>query len=70
LTAELPAADDVWSTPQSPSRIILAVARRQHGVPILAALAHLDTDQHALGIDVADRSMTTSQPRRLARRRC
>ncbi len=23
-------------------------------MPILAALAHLDTDQHALGIDVAD----------------
>jgi hypothetical protein len=28
--------------------------RRQHGVPILTAFAHLDTDQHALGIDVAD----------------
>src|SRR5215813_11985355 len=27
---------------------------RQHSVPILAALAHLDTDQHAPGIDVAD----------------
>jgi hypothetical protein len=27
---------------------------RQHGMPVLAALAHLDTDQHALGIDVAD----------------
>src|SRR5262249_3546673 len=27
---------------------------RQHGMPIPAALAHLDTDQHALGINVAD----------------
>jgi hypothetical protein len=27
---------------------------RQHGMAILAALAHLDTDQHALRVDVAD----------------
>ena len=27
---------------------------RQQGMPILAALAHLDTDQHALGIDIAE----------------
>ena len=28
--------------------------RREHRVPVLAPLALLDTDQHALGIDIAD----------------
>jgi hypothetical protein len=41
-------------TLQPPCSQQLQKLRRQHGVPILAALAHLDTDQHALGIDVAD----------------
>ena len=28
--------------------------RREHAVPVLAALALLDADQHALGVDIAD----------------
>ena len=28
--------------------------RREHRVPVLAALALLDADQHALGVDIAD----------------
>jgi hypothetical protein len=28
--------------------------RRQHGIAVLAALALLDPQQHALGIDIAD----------------
>jgi hypothetical protein len=35
-------------------------------MPILAALAHLDTDQHALGSMSPTRSMTISQPLRPA----
>src|SRR6516225_8129222 len=51
LTREQPASRPALQPPGAEQRKKL---RRQHGIPILAALAHLDTDQHPLGIDVAD----------------
>ena len=52
----IPAREQPASRPalQPPCSQQLQKLGRQHGVPVLAALAHLDTDQHALGIDVAD----------------
>jgi hypothetical protein len=49
---------------QPPGSQQLEKLGRQHGMPILAALAHLDADQHALGIDAADpehNGLTTAQ---------
>ena len=51
---------------QPPRAQQLEQLRREHRVPVLAALALLDPDQHALGVDVADRSITTSPARRPA----
>src|SRR6516225_4182782 len=51
LTREQPASRPALRPPCAEQQKKL---RRQHGVPILAAFAHLDTDQHPLGIDVAD----------------
>jgi hypothetical protein len=51
---------------QPPCSQQLQKLRRQHGVPILAALAHLDTISMRLESMSPTRSMTTSQPRRPA----
>jgi hypothetical protein len=51
LTREQPAARPALQPPGAQQRQQL---RRQHGMPVLTAFAHLDADQHALGIDVAD----------------
>ncbi len=51
LAREKPAPRSALQPPRPQQ---LQKLRRKHGMPILAALAHLDADQHALGIDVAD----------------
>jgi hypothetical protein len=51
LARKQPASRTALQPPRSQQRKKLW---REHGMPILAALAHLDTDQHALGINVAD----------------
>src|SRR6516162_5096594 len=51
LTRKQPASRPALQPPCAEQREKL---RRQHGMPILAAFAQLDTDQHPLGIDVAD----------------
>src|SRR5262250_2055187 len=51
LTREQPAPRPALQPPCAEQREKL---RRQHGMSILAAFAQLDTDQHPLGIDVAD----------------
>src|SRR5262249_30345502 len=52
----IPAREQPASRPalQPPCSQQFQKLRRQHGMPVLAALTHLDADQHALGIDVAD----------------
>ena len=42
------------ATLQPPGAQQLQQLRREHRMPVLAALALLDADQHALGVDVAD----------------
>src|ERR1700758_4934341 len=51
LTRKQPASRPALQPPCAEQREKL---RRQHGMPILAAFAQLDTDQHPFGIDVAD----------------
>src|SRR6516225_8815772 len=51
LTRKQPASRPALQPPCAEQREKLW---RQHGMPILAAFAQLDTDQHSLGIDVAD----------------
>src|ERR1700752_897388 len=51
LTRKQPASRPALQPPCAEQREKL---RRQHAMPILAAFAQLDTDQHPLGIDVAD----------------
>src|SRR5215470_15253108 len=51
LAREQPASRSALQPPRAQQRKKLW---RQHGMAILAALAHLDPDQHALQIDVAD----------------